>query len=168
MAKAAVKPAASAAPKASSVPKMRRDTLDKSRPYGTVHSSRPGFEAAFFQDGKHYNAQGARVVMPGDPPEVVEEPVAQKAAAAVQTPQKSPDNDEGGAPAGSGDNAQKDDVNLQAWVNRDEVYVFPAVRQAILARYSKDVVSVEDAVAFLIGEGLADPSVQAEWAAAAP
>lgn len=141
---------------------MKRDVLDRSKHYSTVHG--PGSDVAFQQDGRQYDVRGERIYAPGEQ-RTSPAPTRESTSRPALQPQN--DND-GGAEDDdlireeteiedgvnhvsretAGDVAVGD-VNLTAWGMGEVNYLFGKVRAAIMERYAKDVISEDDAMDFL-------------------
>lgn len=161
----------------------RYATLDRSRDYASVHGDFHG--ASFAQTGsdgvlRHYANDGSRVYLPGETPDPATPARPAPAPAPVKTaapapaepeeddPDDIPEDERPPAPAAPPAAAKADDgeVNLSAWAEVPGVnYLFAQIRDAIAARFNRQITNQSDAIQFLIDEGVADPEkVQAKWA----
>lgn len=167
------------APEAAQVapPKVR---MDKSRAFSTVHGDRPPSDrnarVFFFQDGLPVDASGYFMF---DHPDMIEpgpegdkrrkmaerkikKALAQQAKQPVRAaPLPSDDDEEDGDDAADRVEAADDDaeqelepINLDAWLRGEQQVEWQEVTQEIARRYKKRISKMEDAVAFLVKEGV--------------
>lgn len=131
--------------------------LDRSQDFGTIWSATGHHKAAFFQKGRHYDAQGDRIVLDGDKEnEAVSDAIEKKrrtehasrlrAQAAAVEAGEDPD-------AVTGDE-EADGVNLALWGSGQAKYRFGAVREAIQARFSRSLHTEHEAREFLVEQGV--------------
>lgn len=136
----------------------KRDVLDRSKTYGTVHSSAKNKnKAKFWQGGRHYDALGVRIMIPGD-----EEHEAKLAEERQRTAQERAQRlreravaVEKGMPDPE-DLNDPDAINLTLWGEGEVDYLFSYVRKTIEQRYHKVVHNIANAVDFLIEEKVID------------
>ncbi len=144
-----------------STPRVKIDLFDKSKPYGELHPIDPNDGAAYKQpptpNGVYYKMDGARVYRDTDP-----KPAAPAKTAATGTVTQMPDDvqtseTEGPDAVPEVVDVIEGDVNISAWVAGLASYRFAQVRQAISARYAKEVTDEAEARDFLAGEGIVKP-----------
>ena len=132
-------------------------TLDRSRPFGTVH---PPYEGAHFeQDGYHFDVEGKLVEALLTPEQKTK--LAQKAKP-PRPPAGTDGNSEPKQPvppnppqAGEGnkdDGGDENAVNLEQWLRDEASAPFKEVRQAVKARYNVWKTAKTDIVALLVLE----------------
>lgn len=140
-------------------------TLDRSRPYGTVH---PPFEGMHFeQDGYPFDHEGRLVekLLKPEQKQALEKKAAARAAKAPpasggetgapngESPSKPTEPAAEGAGDGNkSDEADDDGINLEQWLRDPATANFKDVRVAIKERYSVWHTAKDGAVDFLVNE----------------
>lgn len=154
-------------------PKVR---MDRSRAYATVHGERgPADRYAavqFIQDGLPFDAQGFCIIdhpdiqkpgPEGDKLRATLERKLKKAAALKAkerprptAPAEGDDDDEATASADEdeGDDDELEPINLEAWLRGEQDVEWQEVTQEVARRYKKRIAKIEDAVDFLVSEGV--------------
>ena len=154
-------------------PKVR---MDRSRAYSTVHGDRgEGDKYAgvmFIQDGIPCDASGYFIFdhpdMEKPGPEgdkrrkLAEKKIARALAQAAKAPPKPPpsradadnDEDEDEAEATNEEEDLLEPINLEAWLRGEQQVEWQEVTQEIARRYKKRVAKIEDAITFLVKEGV--------------
>lgn len=133
-------------------------TLDRSRPFGTVH---PPYEGAHFeQDGYHFDVEG-KLVEALLTVEQKNRLAAQKSKDKAKPPRPPADPPPAGAapsgsppPSASEESGDEDEnaINLEQWLRDDASANFKDVRSAVKARYGVWETAKAGVVAFLVNE----------------
>jgi hypothetical protein len=159
------------APAAMPVPRVR---MDRSRAYNTIHGERgPGDKHAgvmFRQDGIPADASGYFIfdhpdmLEPGPEGDKRRKAAEKKIAKAIVQAAKAPpppppsradsDEDEDEAPAQDEEEDLLEPINLEAWLRGEQQVEWQEITQEIARRYKKRVAKIEDAVLFLVKEGV--------------
>jgi hypothetical protein len=135
--------------------------MDGSKPFGTVHGERapgdPHQHVHYYQDGLPFDAGRLLLaeMIEGDErlTALAAKKLARQAKQPVTVAAASIDGDDGDNPQDiDDDETAEDDTNLEMWLTGEAKYIFANVRNAIAARYQKRVISIADAVMFLVGE----------------
>lgn len=148
--------------------------MDRSRAYGEIHGDRgpdDKYRAVFFtQDGLRFDAQGFLLAdhpdhLVGGPAgdklrELIERKLKKAASLAAKQPAPRSASEGGGddesedQDSDGGEDQLLEPINLEAWLRGEQQVEWQEVTQEISRRYKRRISKIDDAIPFLVSEGV--------------